>query len=152
MNTATYWKILIASSSVLVCVIGAGTMLFMLLEPEWSFIDALYFTASSVFTVGYGDLTVGPGNYVVTGIFLIAACTIALAASSAIGNSFISILQHRAIMHRNKQLMLKVQKMLLEAKAGGLPDDEVRCLKTSLDTEGDDCGICGWMDRMKEQR
>ncbi len=35
--------------------IGAG--LFMALEG-WSFIDALYFTVSTVLTVGYGDLHV----------------------------------------------------------------------------------------------
>ncbi len=34
-----------------------GTMLFKVLEG-WSFVDALYFTVTTVLTVGYGDLHV----------------------------------------------------------------------------------------------
>lgn len=34
-----------------------GTFLFMLLEG-WSFIDALYFTITTILTIGYGDLHV----------------------------------------------------------------------------------------------
>lgn len=33
-----------------------GTGMFMILE-NWSFIDALYFTVSTLTTVGYGDIT-----------------------------------------------------------------------------------------------
>lgn len=34
-----------------------GALLFMFLE-DWSFIDALYFTVTTILTVGYGDLHV----------------------------------------------------------------------------------------------
>ncbi|MFA6804933.1 MAG: potassium channel family protein [Candidatus Methanomethylophilaceae archaeon] len=138
MSITAYWKTLIATFFILICIIAAGTFLFKFLESDWSFIDSAYFTASSVFTVGYGDLSVAPEHRAITGFFLIAACTLALASSSAIGNSFISIIQHRALVRRNKMLMLRVQKTLLEAKKGGIPDEEITCLRTSLDADGDD--------------
>lgn len=89
MSITAYWKTLIATFFILICIIAAGTFLFKFLESDWSFIDSAYFTASSVFTVGYGDLSVAPEHRAITGFFLIAACTLALASSSAIGNSFI---------------------------------------------------------------
>jgi len=38
-------------------VIAVGTVIFVLLE-DWTWIDSLYFTVSTITTVGYGDLVV----------------------------------------------------------------------------------------------
>lgn len=138
MSITAYWKTMIVAFSILICVILTGTALFEFLEPEWSLVDSTYFTTSSVFTVGYGDLVVSPNHRTITSFFLIAACTLALAASSAIGNSFISIMQHKALIRKNKKLMIKVQNALLEAKKGGLPDEEIRCLRTSLENSNEE--------------
>lgn len=47
-------QVLALSAAVL---LGVGTVVFQLLEDDWGWIDSFYFSAVTVTTVGFGDLT-----------------------------------------------------------------------------------------------
>jgi len=62
-----------------ITVVIVGTVVFHLLE-KWSWIDSLYFTITTLATVGYGDLTpTTPVGKLVTVIFVISGVGIFLA-------------------------------------------------------------------------
>ncbi len=64
--------------SLAITVVILGTVVFHLLE-KWSWIDSLYFTITTLATVGYGDLTpTTPVGKLVTVVFVIVGVGIFL--------------------------------------------------------------------------
>ena len=62
-----------------ITVVTVGTVVFHLLE-KWSWIDSLYFTITTLATIGYGDLTpTTPVGKLVTVLFVISGVGIFLA-------------------------------------------------------------------------
>ena len=99
----------------MVTLIGIGTWAFRLLE-DWTWIQSLYFTVSTLTTVGYGDviyLTTDESRLFAT-FFILFGVGIVLAAITSIGARYLSMQEHqlsdsitrrikRSEEHQNKQ-------------------------------------------------
>eukprot|EP00470_Lotharella_oceanica_P012974 CAMPEP_0170190688 /NCGR_PEP_ID=MMETSP0040_2-20121228/49884_1 /TAXON_ID=641309 /ORGANISM="Lotharella oceanica, Strain CCMP622" /LENGTH=295 /DNA_ID=CAMNT_0010438615 /DNA_START=131 /DNA_END=1018 /DNA_ORIENTATION=+ len=54
------------------------------IQEEWSYFDSLYFTWTTLTTIGYGDLTIENNHYFTASISLIVLLAISFAAASAL--------------------------------------------------------------------
>ncbi len=94
--------------------LGSGTTLFKLLEG-WDWIDAFYFTGSTMLTIGYGDLVpTTPAAKVLTVIYAIMAVGTALYSLNIISH-------HQFQRHRERAALTK--------------KDAITALKTLTHTE-----------------
>ncbi|MDO8260858.1 MAG: potassium channel family protein [Candidatus Magasanikbacteria bacterium] len=91
-----------AAVSALLLLIFLGTMAYHWLET-WSWTQSFYFTVSTLATVGYGDLhPTSDGSRLFTAFFILAGVSIAVAALSVIGSSYIDN-RTRYIMKENRK-------------------------------------------------
>ncbi len=82
--------------SLAITVVTVGTVVFHLLE-KWSWIDSLYFTITTLATVGYGDLTpTTPVGKLVTVLFVIVGVGIFL--------GFLNKMMERRVERRERRL------------------------------------------------
>mmetsp|Transcript_12434 Transcript_12434/g.18563 ORF Transcript_12434/g.18563 Transcript_12434/m.18563 type:complete len:317 (+) Transcript_12434:54-1004(+) len=88
------------------------------IQESWSYLDALYFTWTTLTTIGYGDLNIENNNYITASFSLIVLLSISFAAASA----FIAILSR--IFHFKAYLQKKPphvgSRMPLADEQGGL--------------------------------
>jgi hypothetical protein len=63
------------------------TGLLSIEEEEWSYADALYFTWTTLTTIGYGDFTIENNRYITASLALIFLLAISFAAGSALVRS-----------------------------------------------------------------
>jgi len=79
----------IVAVSALFLLIIIGTISYHYFE-DWTWIQSFYFTVSTLATVGYGDLHPTTDNTrLFTAFFILAGVSIAVAALSIIGSSYI---------------------------------------------------------------
>jgi len=91
----------IAAISALILLIIIGTMSFHYFE-DWTWVQSFYFTVSTLATVGYGDLhPTSDGTRLFTALFILAGVSVAVAALSIIGSSYIDN-RTRRIVQDNK--------------------------------------------------
>lgn len=75
--------------AILVVLLIIGTLVFHGLE-QWSFVDSFYFTATTLTTIGYGDLTPSTDlSKIVTVVFALSGVTIFLYTLSVIATYYI---------------------------------------------------------------
>ena len=80
----------VAAVSAFFAALAVGTICFHWLE-DWTWIEAFYFSTSTLTTVGYGDLTpTSDTSRLCAAIYMIIGVTIALASLGVIGSSYIS--------------------------------------------------------------
>lgn len=78
-----------AAVTALLLLVFIGTASYHWLE-SWSWGDSFYFTVTTLTTVGYGDLhPTSEASRVFTAFFILAGVSIALAALSIMGSSYI---------------------------------------------------------------
>ncbi len=123
----------VLASLALAGIIIFGVVLFALLE-NWSILDSLYFTVTTVFTVGFGDLVPSEANRAIVGFYILAFCTIAFACSSLIGQGLISFIHNKIVVHEIKHDISEMSKTLEELKKceGELCSAELEKLKDEL--------------------
>lgn len=91
-----------AAISALLLLIFVGTVSYHWLEG-WTWIQSFYFTVSTLATVGYGDLhPTTDESRMFTAFFILAGVSIAVAALSVIGSSYIDN-RTRRIMAENRR-------------------------------------------------
>lgn len=105
----------------LIVTITAGTFAYSYLEG-WTLTEALFFTASTVSTVGYGTLAPSPENRLFTAFFIIICTTLVLACIAVIGNWIVSRIQHRNAIRRIHFEALRIHAVM--EKYGQIDDDE----------------------------
>lgn len=77
-----------AALSALFLLIGSGTFAYHRLE-HWSWIQSLYFTVTTLTTVGYGDLhPTSDSTRLFTVVFILAGVGIAIAALGILAGAF----------------------------------------------------------------
>jgi voltage-gated potassium channel len=86
-----------------ITVVTVGTVVFHLLE-KWSWIDSLYFTITTLATVGYGDLTpTTPVGKIVAVIFVISGVGIFLAFLNKVMEQRVERRERRLEARRSKK-------------------------------------------------
>ncbi|MFH1631490.1 MAG: potassium channel family protein [bacterium] len=86
--------------SIAIVLILFGTIVFIYLEG-WSFIDALYFTISTMTTVGFGDLApTTPISRIVTTIYMLLTVPFLLIAMELIAESVYERMLRRGDEHK----------------------------------------------------
>lgn len=96
MDTNPNYKIRIIYATLFLLVIG-GTVLFYYLEPTFTWIQAFYFTVTTMTTVGYGDLT--PSNDVTrlaVSFYILFAVTLYLSLIIHFGTHYLEYHSRRA--------------------------------------------------------
>lgn len=92
-------EVIVAASSLLGW-IGVGTLAFRHLE-DWSWVDAFYFSAVTITTVGFGDLV--PSNdmtKVFTAIYVLIGVSLGFASLGIIGSELIKRRERRFFRKR----------------------------------------------------
>lgn len=75
--------------TLLVLMLAVGTLAFQSLE-QWTFIDSFYFTATTLTTIGYGDLAPTTDlSKIVTVVFALSGVTVFLYGLSVITSYYI---------------------------------------------------------------
>ena len=78
-----------AAVSALIGMIALGTVVYKFLEG-WTWIQSLYFSVSTLSTVGYGDLhPTSDASRLFTVFYIISGVAIALAALGVIGKNYL---------------------------------------------------------------
>lgn len=87
MTSSARQKVIVfVTLSLLVLLIGAGTVLFKSMEG-WTWAQSFYFTIVTITTVGYGDLTPSTdASRIVTAIYIILGVAIAAGIISMYGS------------------------------------------------------------------
>lgn len=85
-----------------------GTLTYSHLEG-WTLTKSLYFTISTLSTVGYGSPGLSEENRLFTAFFIMIFATLALACIAAIGNWIISKLQYRKASHHIHDEALRIR-------------------------------------------
>ncbi|PIQ67586.1 hypothetical protein COY25_02430 [Candidatus Uhrbacteria bacterium CG_4_10_14_0_2_um_filter_41_7] len=86
INYSKYEPIRAILLFVIIMIVG-GTLIFMELE-HWSFLDALYFTVSTVTTVGYGDfVATQPATKLIAIIYMLLSVPLLLISVGVIADS-----------------------------------------------------------------
>lgn len=84
---------------VTIMIIG-GTLIFMELE-NWSFLDSLYFTVSTVTTVGYGDfVATEPATKLIAIIYMLLSVPLLLISVGVISDA---VYHEREIRNKKKK-------------------------------------------------
>jgi len=87
------------AAAVLILLLLCGTLLYQMIEG-WSWIDALYFTATTITTVGYGDLVpTHDVSKLITIIYSFLGIGIFLYLMSTVGASFIKFQEGKLLHH-----------------------------------------------------
>lgn len=124
-----------------------GVFVFpMWLEPGWSFIDSLYFSMTTLTTVGYGDLVPDHRGGLLGKLFLlffnIYAVCISVSALGIIAK--VALTQEKKLITRAKE---QARSQLI--KIFELEDEED---EEENEDELDDDEECGWIDNILEDR
>ncbi len=91
-----------AAVSTLASLIAAGTVIFHYME-KWTWIEAFYFSVTTLTTVGYGDLHPTTDlTRLITAIFVLAGVAVALAALSIIGGEYLAGREKQILETRNR--------------------------------------------------
>jgi len=88
------------------------------IEQNWRYGDALYFTWTTLTTIGYGDFTIENNNFIVASIALIVLLSISFAAGSALVEMLKRVLHFKKIKESRDSRIGLVDGEL----PGGLPD------------------------------
>jgi len=92
----------VAAVSALILLIGIGTVVFHNFE-NWTWIQSLYFTVTTLTTVGYGDLyPTSDAARLFTTFYILAGVGITLATLSILGSGYINR-RTRQIIQNNEQ-------------------------------------------------
>jgi Trk K+ transport system NAD-binding subunit len=89
-----------------VAVVLASSLVLHFAEPGWSFIDAVYFTVTTITTIGYGDFTLGAAAWPVKvfgiALELVGAATIAM-FFAVVTDTLVGTRLHQALggLHRD---------------------------------------------------
>jgi voltage-gated potassium channel len=82
---------IISIFSVVIILLFLGTFVYMNLE-NWSFVDALYFSVSTLSTVGYGDLhPTSDASKLFTAFYIIVGVAIVLYAFAIIATHYFNV-------------------------------------------------------------
>lgn len=96
METSQLFKIRIVICTLVVLVIG-GTVLFHYLEPSFTWIQAFYFTVTTMTTVGYGDLI--PSNdltRLAVSLYILVAVSLYVSLITYFGAHYLEFAHRRA--------------------------------------------------------
>lgn len=114
------WAV-ICALSLFIGLIIFGTLVYSYIE-SWSLTESLYFTVSTLLTVGYGDTGLSPEDRLFTSFFIIICTTTALACIAVIGNWIMSKIQNRSANHRIRNEAARIHAAM--EKIGHTVDEE----------------------------
>ena len=102
MESNPLFKIRVILTTLILLIIG-GTFLFHYLEPTFTWIQAFYFTVSTMTTVGYGDLT--PSNdftRLAVSFYILLAVTLYVSLITHFGSHYLEYRHKRAQRRKRK--------------------------------------------------
>ena len=100
METNPLFKIRIIFATLILLVIG-GTVMFHYLEPTFTWIQAFYFTVTTITTVGYGDLV--PSNdftRLAVSLYILLAVSLYVSLITHFGSHYLEYTHKRAQRRR----------------------------------------------------
>jgi voltage-gated potassium channel len=98
---------LAAAVSALAGLIFIGTFVYHHLEG-WTWVSSLYFSITTVTTVGYGDLhPTTDASRLFTSIYVLSGVAIALAALGIIGTNYLNVIIKEERMLRGRRIKLR---------------------------------------------
>ncbi len=96
MSDNPLFKIRVIFSTLIFLLIG-GTVVFQYLEPTFTWVQAFYFTVTTMTTVGYGDLT--PSNdftRLAVSLYILLAVTLYVSLITHFGSHYLEYHSKRA--------------------------------------------------------
>lgn len=105
MTTNPLFKIRIIFTTLVLLIIG-GTVMFHYLEPTFTWIQAFYFTVTTMTTVGYGDLT--PSNdftRLAVSFYILLAVTLYVSLITHFGSHYLEYQSKRAERRQDKKTL-----------------------------------------------
>jgi voltage-gated potassium channel len=93
-------KVIVGTLVLLIC---GGTALFHYLEPSFTFIQAFYFTVTTMTTVGYGDLTpTSDLTRLAVSIYILVAVSLYVSLITHFGSHYLAYHNNRAKRKKTK--------------------------------------------------
>lgn len=127
-----------------------GTLSFPLwLEPSWTFIDSLYFSMTTLTTVGYGDLVVSSSRGIIGKLFMLFFNIYAVCNSvSALGIiAKLALAQERKIISKAKEKARNQLIAMFDTESRDNDADE-----DDDEEEEDEDEECRWIDHIYDDR